>query len=275
MKTRTFLAIMTAVTVGALAGAPALAQEKDKDSLAKLLGGIAQGLEAAQQDQTITRVFQDELGRKPDDRELRRYRDRMHEDHWTEQDIRDDLRGRSDYGRHSQGRIDNPERVVRRAYQDILHRDPDPDGMRIYRSHILDDGWTEQDVRNALRKSEEHGSRAGESADRIVRRAYQDILGRDPDPSGLRDYRNKIQYQGWDEHDVREALRRSPEYRDKNAMTREKAEQIVRRAYLSVLNREPDAGSRGYVDRVLRDHWNEADVARELRHSDEYRNKYR
>jgi hypothetical protein len=29
----------------------------------------------------------------------------------------------------------------------------------------------------------------------------------------------------------------------------------------------------GYVRRVLREHWNEADVARELRKSDEYRNK--
>jgi hypothetical protein len=58
-------------------------------------------------------------------------------------------------------------------------------------------------------------------------------------------------------------------------MTREQAEQIVRRAYLSVLGREPDAGSRGYVDKVLNDHWNESDVARELRHSEEYRSKHR
>lgn len=275
MKSHTLLAVMTGVALQAFVGAPALAQEKEHEGLARLLGGIAQSLEAAQQDQAIGRAFQAELGRKPNDRELRRYRDRMHEEHWTESDVRDDLRGRSDYGRHSQRRVEDPERVIRRAYQDILHRDPDSDGMRRYRSHMIDDDWTEQDVRNALRKSEEHGARSSESADRIVRRAYQDILGRDPDSSGLHGYRNKILNQGWDEHDVREALRRSPEFREKNAMTREQAEQIVRRAYRGVLDREPDAGSRSYVDKVLREHWNEADVARELRHSDEYRSKHR
>ena len=57
-------------------------------------------------------------------------------------------------------------------------------------------------------------------------------------------------------------------------MTREKAEEIVQRAYRSVLGREADAGGmQGYVQRVLRDHWSEADVARALRNSDEYRNK--
>jgi hypothetical protein len=275
MKSKALLSVTAGVGLLALAGGPALAQQKEQGDLARALSGIARSLEAAQQDQAITRAFQAELGRKPDERELRRYRDHMLEDHWTESDIRDDLRGRSDYGRHSQRRVEDPERVVRRAYQDILHRDPDPQGMRTYRSHMIDDNWTEQDVRNALRKSEEHGSRAGESADKIVRRAYQDILGREPDRSGLDGYRSKILNQGWDEHDVREALKRSPEYREKNTMTREQAEQVVRRAYQSVLGRDLDAGSRGYVDRVLREHWNEADVARELRHSDEYRNKYR
>jgi hypothetical protein len=58
-------------------------------------------------------------------------------------------------------------------------------------------------------------------------------------------------------------------------MTREQAEEVVRRAYQSVLGRDPDPGSRSYVDRVLKDHWTERDVARELRNSAEYRNKQR
>ena len=111
--------------------------------------------------------------------------------------------------------------------------------------------------------------------DRIVRRAYQDILGREPDTAGLRLYRSRIIDDDWTEDQVREALRRSPEYRELNTMTRAKAEEIVRRAYLSVLGREPDAGSSGWVDRVLRDKWTEQDVVRELRRSDEYRNRNR
>jgi hypothetical protein len=114
---------------------------------------------------------------------------------------------------------------------------------------------------------------SGADADRIVRRAYEDILDRQPDTAGLRLYRSRVIDDGWSEKDVREALRKSPEYRQKNAMTRQKAEEIVRQAYRSVLDREPDAGSRTYVDRVLRDHWTEQDVARELRKSPEYRTK--
>jgi len=242
---------------------------------AVLLGGFAAPLEASsQQDKAIIRAFEDVLDRQPTDRELRRYRDLMYDEHWTERDVRDDLRNRSDYSRNSQRKVQDPDRVVRRAYEDILHREPDTEGLRLYRSRMIDQNWTEQDVREALRKSPEYSQRSSESADKIVRRAYQDVLGRDPDTNGLYTYRNKVLNQGWDEQDVSAALRKSPEYRQKNAMTREQAEEVVRRAYESVLGREPDAGSRGYVDHVLRDHWSEADVARELRNSDEYRSKH-
>jgi hypothetical protein len=50
-----------------------------------------------------------------------------------------------------------------------------------------------------------------------------------------------------------------------------RAEEIVRRAYLEVLHREPDAASRGYVDHVMRENWSQNDVERELRRSAEYR----
>jgi hypothetical protein len=108
--------------------------------------------------------------------------------------------------------------------------------------------------------------------DAIVRRAYQDVLERDPDPVGMRTYRSHIIDDGWTEQEVRDSLRQSPEYREKNTMTRAKAEAIVRNAYLAVFNREPDAGSRGYVVRVFRDKWTQQDVERELRQSPEYRN---
>jgi len=251
------------------------AQQSNEGGLSKFLTEFAKSLEAAQQDEAIRRAYDDVLDRDPSDRELRRYRLKMQEDHWTEEDVRNDLEGRSDYHRHSKRRIEDPDRIIRRAYEDILHREPDREGLRDYRSKMIDDDWTEHDVREALRKSSEYDKRKEESADKIIRRAYDDVLGREPDRNGLRSYRNEVLHHGWDEHDVREALKRSPEYREKNRMTRDQAEQVVRRTYLSVLGREPDAGARGYVDRVLNDHWNEEHVARELRHSDEYRSKHR
>ena len=115
----------------------------------------------------------------------------------------------------------------------------------------------------------------GQDPDRIIRRAYQDILHRDPDEGGYRQYRGRIQRDGWTEDDVRNSLRSSPEYRELSTMTPTKAQEAVRRAYQAVLRRDPDAGAQGYVDRVMRDHWTQADVERELRKSDEYRNRSR
>ena len=57
-------------------------------------------------------------------------------------------------------------------------------------------------------------------------------------------------------------------------MTRDQAQAIVRSAYLNVLGREPDPASAGWVDRVLTDHWSQAQLERELRNSAEYRQKH-
>ena len=110
-------------------------------------------------------------------------------------------------------------------------------------------------------------------ADQVVRRAYRDLLDREPDSAGLRLYRDHIERDDWSEAQVREAIRSSPEYKQKTTMTRPKAEEIVRSAYQSVLGRDPDSGSRGYVDKVMRDGWTRQDVERELRKSPEYRGR--
>jgi hypothetical protein len=140
-------------------------------------------------------------------------------------------------------------------------------------------------------------------AQRIVRQAYRDILGREPDASGLQQYTRSMMYDGWSEADVRRSLQNSPEFAQRsqgygqygrngqNGRYRQsgqygqrgtgrsgvgggQAEAIVRQAYLSTLGREPDAaGMRDYSARVLRDGWTERDVVRALRSSDEYRNR--
>ena len=50
----------------------------------------------------------------------------------------------------------DPDRVVRRAYEAILHREPDTEGLRNYRRLMIDEGWTEHDVREAPRNSPEY-----------------------------------------------------------------------------------------------------------------------
>jgi hypothetical protein len=171
---------------------------------------------------------------------------------------------------------DRYERAVRRAFDDVHRREPTDRELRYYARKMEDERWSDSDLRNEIRQGVREvrdDRRRGEDADRVVRRAYQDILDREPDSAGMRLYRSRIIDDDWSEQDVREALRKSPEYREKNTMTRQKAEEIVGRAYRSVLNRDPDSGSRTYVDKVMREKWSQSDVERELRKSPEYKRK--
>lgn len=104
----------------------------------------------------------------------------------------------------------DPDTVIKRAYLDLLGREPDPAGVRDYRSLIIDQGWTETMVRDNIRRGDEFRR---EGADRIIRRAYLDVLGREADPEGLRFYRGRVLDKNWSEGDVRDALRKSDEYR--------------------------------------------------------------
>ncbi len=53
---------------------------------------------------------------------------------------------------------DEAERIVRRAYQNVLRRDPD-DGARGWVDRVMRDRWTQDDVERELRKSPEYRNR--------------------------------------------------------------------------------------------------------------------
>jgi len=136
-----------------------------------------------------------------------------------------------------------------------------------------DDRGRDDRGRDDRGRSDDRRGRGGPDVDQIVRRAYQDVLGRDPDEGGLRQYRSRILDDGWNEEQVRNSLRASPEYREKTTMTRAKAQEIVRRAYLNILKREPDPGAEGYIMNVWQKNWSQEQVERELRNSQEFRQK--
>jgi hypothetical protein len=269
MKNITMI-VAAAVSIGSV-GSPATAREAAA-AAAPVVAAIPL-LQVGAADAAIVRSFRSVVGRAPSDRELVRYRALMLRYGWSESDVRNDLRARTDYRKYRNDTGTRPNAAIRSAYLDILGREPDPEGLRNYRQRMAREGWSEQDVREALRNSAEFAAVREASAERIVRRAYLDVLKREPDPEGLAAYKREVIENGWEYHDVRVALARSPERRQRRVEVRESdAREMVRRAYLSVLNREPDAsGMDSYVAKIVRDRWTEADVVRALRDSEEYR----
>lgn len=108
-------------------------------------------------------------------------------------------------------RVD-PEKIIKATFNEYLGRDPREDELRDFRGRILDQGWTERMLRDHLRSEKHYRT---EAAEMIVRRAYRDVLGREVDPSGLRQFTSVVLRRGWTESDVRDELRRSAEYRNK------------------------------------------------------------
>ena len=106
----------------------------------------------------------------------------------------------------------------------IRRRTADRSGLRQYVDAMVNRGWSESDVRQSLRKSPEFRQRSyggrygngsgyrGDQASEVVRRAYLGVLGREPDPAGMHEYRMRVLRDGWSERDVRRALRSSREY---------------------------------------------------------------
>jgi hypothetical protein len=103
--------------------------------------------------------------------------------------------------------------MIKKAYREVLRRPADPEGLRYYSSLVIDQGWSDRMVRRHLQRSVEYRS---ESVDRIIRRAYQDILNRKPDAIGLANYRRLMINKNWSEQRLRDDLRRSAEYRNRS-----------------------------------------------------------
>jgi len=123
-------------------------------------------------------------------------------------------RGRDDRppGRPGDNPRGNPDKAIKEAFSDLLGRDPNAGELRLFREKFNDQGWNDRMLREHLRREDNYRE---EAADRIIRLAYRDLLGRDPDASGLRTYRRNLLEREWTEGDVRDDLRKSAEYRNR------------------------------------------------------------
>ena len=159
--------------------------------------------ERREAERAVRAAYRDILGRDPDERGLRDYRDRLMERGWNETQLRDNLRLSPEF------RSRDLQAIIRKVYREVLGRDPDPSGHDSY-LRALRNGMTEAEFRADLRHSAEFVSKAARES---ITRAYRDLLRRDPDPSGLAYYTKQMLERGWDENRVRESIRASEEYR--------------------------------------------------------------
>lgn len=90
---------------------------------------------------------------------------------------------------------------LNRIYQDVLNRDIDHNGYRIYSNH-LKNGWSVARVREDV-------ARSREAAD-AINRLYQEVLGRDADRDGLLMYQRRLE-DGWTLRRVRRDIASSRE----------------------------------------------------------------
>lgn len=108
-------------------------------------------------------------------------------------------------------------KIVRQAYLDVLDREADPQGLVQYAGIVEDRGWSEDRLRQELRRSREYRN---VTIPRRIARAYQEVLGREPDSAGKSFYTRQMLSRGWTETRVRDALKQSPEYAQRKVMQR-------------------------------------------------------
>lgn len=154
--------------------------------------------------------------------------------------------------------------AIHRAFREVLGRNADPQGLRLYRERIIREGWSEEQVIRQLQRSDEA---RGVDANTAITRAYREVLGRDPDAQGLNHYRAKWR-DGWTQGQIRDDLRRSQEGRNSHIQS------AITRAYREVLGREPDPAGFANYERLMRDKgYTERDVRNALMSGEEYRQR--
>jgi len=125
------------------------------------------------------------------------------------------------------------EAEISRYYQQILGRNPDSNGLKAYADAVQDNRMSLEQVRNEITNSSE-GRNRGYNNNRNNRndnrnnwnnrsqiedqisRYYQQILGRNPDSNGLKNYADAVQNNQMSLEQVRNEISNSSEARARN-----------------------------------------------------------
>ena len=153
----------------------------------------------------VEKAFEDLLDRSPSSRERDDYLEEMYDRHWDEGDLRDDIR------RGEEFQFTRPNRMIEEAYREVLLREADSSTYEGLRREIVKHGWSLDRFKKHLLKSDEYKN---VTIPMLVRKAYLEVFGREPDPAGERGYIDAMR-DGWSYEKLTRELRKSDEYRTK------------------------------------------------------------
>jgi len=200
----------------------------------------------------ISRYYQQILGRNPDSNGLRAYADAVQDNRMSLEQVRNEItnspegrnRGYNNNNRNDNrnNRNDNRnnrnnrsqiEDQISRYYQQILGRNPDSNGLKAYADAVQDNRMSLEQVRNEIANSPEGRNRNDNNNNRNnnnnnynrnnrsqiedqISRYYQQILGRNADSNGLKNYADAVQNNQMSLEQVRNEISNSPEARARN-----------------------------------------------------------
>ncbi len=126
--------------------------------------------------------------------------------------------------------------LIYALYDDILLRTPDEGGVNTWRNYLIGQGWPTVNVANGILYSDEYFLQR-------IDAAYQEVLGRGPDPIGRADWLNRMRTGTTSVDEIRMTFTRSQEYYDKAGATDEGYVAVL---YRTMLGRDAAPGDIAY-----------------------------
>jgi hypothetical protein len=245
-------------------------RSKSGKALAELLAAMSRSPERWQRsleqraDELVRGVFATILEREPLEEELRTLAAQLR----TSSDLFALIAGIATSQEHWKRLLEaRSEELVLTLYRLMFGRDPASGVLKTYASRLRESGDLSC-VLAAIGASQEFwqqqvAHRAGD----LVRAAYRSLLSREPEDTALKSYAEQLK-----EHKSLEqtlsAIAQSQEHRD--VVQRESAEDLVRAAFVSLLEREPEeAALKAYADNLRRGQ-SLREVLSEVGHSKEH-----
>ena len=102
------------------------------------------------------------------------------------------------------------ERLVARAFRELLAREPNESELRKYGDAVVEQGWGRDEICADLRAGREYRTR---EANALIERVYREMFGREVDASARKIWLKRLVEKGWDERRFRAEMRKFDEYR--------------------------------------------------------------